>query len=176
LNHYRLFLTASVIYIGYVPLRGMKPTENIITLELDAIAGLSRMRTTIEQISQAQPDMVLVKFRQGHIDEQALAYRDHLIASREEFINATFKMRPYRNKARKMIEDYTKSINEDSWWKDSVLLVTKLLHLALTEAGNQTLWIDAQKFDSFECRACKIQELKQKSHDRIVISQDILAA
>lgn len=154
----------------------MKPTEKIITLDLNALAGLNRMRMIVEHITQTQPDMVLVKFDYDQIDEQSLAYRDKLLNTREDFIRATFKLRAYRNKARKLIREYKQNIDEQNWWSQSVLLLTKLLHLALTEEGNQTLWIDAQKFESFECRECKINELKQKSHNRIVISQDILAA
>ena len=159
-----------------VPLRGMKPTEKILTLELDAIAGLNRMRAIVTHITQTQPDMVLVKFNRDRIDEEALAYRDLLLASRDEFINATFRLRAYRSKAKKLISDYEANIDHQNWWGQSVLLLTKLLHLALTEEGNETLWIDAQKFESFECRACKINELKERSLNQIVISQDILAA
>ena len=154
----------------------MKPTEKILLLELNAIAGLNRMRSTVTRITETQPDMVLVKFDYHQIDQQAEAYRDHLLNYSEEFITTTFKLRPYRNKARKLIQDYGANIDQLNWWTQSVLLLTKLLHLALTEEGNKTLWIDAQKFDGFECRECKINELKEKSSDQIVISQDILAA
>ena len=148
-----------------------------MTLELPSLAGLNRMRRIIDEIETQKPQMVLVKSASDiQWDADSVEYRDYLLAHCDEFVRGTFNLRAYRSKAYQMIEKFRLNLDEDLWWQQGALLVTKLLHLALTEIGNSTLWIDAQQFTSNGDREGRLQELWDYSQGLTIISQDSLCA
>ena len=155
----------------------MKAQSHIMTLELPSLAGLKRMRRIISEIETQQPQLVLVKSASdSQFDADSIEYRDYLLAHCDEFVKGTFNLRAYRNKAHQMIEKFRSNMDEELWWQQGALLITKLLHLALTEIGNSTLWIDAQQFNSHNDPQHRLQELWDHSQGHIVISQDSLCA
>lgn len=154
----------------------MKPTNRIIILDLASVAGICRMKNIISRIQKQQPQAVLIT-SDGHLqdDRYSLKYRDQMLAKSERFIESTFSLRTYQEKARKMIQKFAENLDESNWWHQSVVLITKLLHLALTEEGNPSLWIDAQQFLANDNSHNHLQELWNYSQGQIVISQDTLA-
>lgn len=153
----------------------MKPTKNTLILDLASLAGLTQMKKAIFQIEQEQPQVVLVSTANTEIrDQNMLEQRDWILANSELFIEGAFNLRAYKVKARKLFRQQTALLSEENWWSQCVVLATKLLHLALTECGNNTFWIDAREFKATAQGPGSLDELWNNSQNHIVISQDTL--
>ncbi len=144
-------------------------------LDLGRLVRTHGVFRVLNQIVEDRPQVILVKSWCGDgLGDCLIKYRDLLLANSDWFIDRIFKLKAYQQKARTLISNFARSSQSDDWRSRAVILTSQLLHLVLTESGEDSLWVNASQFNEAKATPDNIMQLRDSSRGKILISQDTL--